>query len=264
MRRFCFFVVVGLLFTSCLPKKSKNTTIAPQQTLEGCWVNMNILDAISVGQSTKKITEYPPFTELSFVKDSTKVFAINGQIEIDLLSYTLVNGRLKIAGFDGDEESTLIFENDTTLLYTDSFTGKQWRYVKANPSMITTEHGINEAFVSELNARTIAGEYVLIKGKLKPFDVTFRPNGFLFGDPQYARYALCYSGECMNLSVDANLIYFMKDDGVDSSDLFGWTMTDDTLTIYTLRTVSMSDEMTEYVLHSPLYVFKRKEITDQI
>ncbi|MDR1225673.1 MAG: hypothetical protein LBK47_02090 [Prevotellaceae bacterium] len=256
MKRLFFFALSLVMLASCHQRAQKAATMSAM-LMSGSWVCADVIDAIVDAKSTKALREFPPYTELSFVRDSAKLMAVNGQIEQVQLTYTGVGNKISIRECDGGEDMVLTLENDSVMVFYDELNNKRWQYVKASPLLISEAHGFKEGFVNTLNYRLLSGDYAVIDLETdKRYDVMWKPNGFIYGSPNFTRYMLCFSGDCMNFSTDVSLVQFFSDD--NAGEFYGWTVEGGVLSLYSLRTVNQQDEMTEYVADRKLFELRKK------
>jgi hypothetical protein len=257
MKNFIYFTLCLLLLASCQWRAKKPNAAVCTAFISGNWVCIDVIDAIADAKSTKVLREFPPYTELSFVDDSAKLIAVNGQVEQISLTYTRSGSKVNIREFDGGEDVQLTLTSDSVMVFYDELNDKHWQYVKASPELISDTLGFKEAFVNTLNTRMLAGGYMVTDLESgKRYSEIFKPDGSIQGSPNFTRYMLCFSGDCMNLSDDVSLVkFFLKD---DSEEFYGWTIENGVLSIYALLMVNQPDEMTEYVIDRKQYELRRK------
>ncbi len=243
----CLLIIAG-----CESFTSKRVQTLESDMLEGSWVCVDILDNAEKMLSTKRLGDFPPYTELLFA-DSGKLVAFNGQVEMVSLTYVHKGSAVQIPEFYGSEKTILNRASDSVLIFQDDVLGKQWKYVKVSDSLLNAE-GVSEAFPAMLNRGLVAGDYTVTNTD-KPYIITFRGNGYIHGSPQFTNYSICYSGDCANFST-GDLIYLSNDH--QQGEYYGWTRQGDEFTIYSLRAVSTADEMPNYEYVKPVLVMKKK------
>lgn len=248
------FLVLVLLVAGCKYVAPEHRQQAKLRTdVAGNWVCATMLGSAVQRNTARLQGDLPPYTELIFMPDSGKVVAINGQVEILHLSYTIQGSKVIVPDFYAAGSANLMLENDSVLVFNDEVTGQEWRYAKVSSAMVNTEGQVHEAFPTMMNKSLLAGDYVVLNASA-PYAVTLRPNGYIFGSPTYTRYAICYGGDCANFS-DDDLLYLSNG---RQGEYYGWRKSGDTLTIYRLSEVHEQDEMTSYKFDKPLLVMKRK------
>lgn len=199
-----------LLAVSCMTLFSCSKSESDYK-LSGRFINTSYLE-----QSKTKLLQNIPFygTEITFEKDS--IVFTNG-FETGKLAYTQKGNRyiLKEAYQHNGHLKELILEatsDSTFTLYDTEYT------TASTPSVFTTS---KIPFESALAKKVIDGTYeIQYPEALKNTRVTF--SAFtITGLPDYNRYNLCYSGDCMQMITDTiNSIYLSRPDG--HTDLFGW------------------------------------------
>lgn len=243
----------GLLVASCELISKKNAQQTVGKKLDGSWVCSNVLDKVARTKSIKQLKDLPPYTELIFLQDSSKLVALNGQIDMATLPYKYSGEVLQIYDSYGNTEAYISIVSDSVLLFNDGFSAEAWRYIKAPAGAIPTDSAnVPEVFPSLLNSTLVSGEYT-VKNVDKPYRVTLGSNGKIFNSPDFTSYSLCYNGSC-NILSDEDLIYLSNG---QQGDFYGWKIQGNTLTIYSLLTVNMPDEMMMYELGNPILVLEK-------
>ncbi|MDR1023926.1 MAG: hypothetical protein LBL94_11770 [Prevotellaceae bacterium] len=242
----------ALLLVSC-KSASRHMQQVVEKNLKGSWVCSNVLDKVACTKSIKSLKDFPPYTELIFLQDSSKLIALNGQVDMVALSYTSNGDALQVPDFYGNGVAHISMAGDSVLLFNDGFSAETWRYTKAPADMTAAESGdVPEVFPSLLNCALIAGEYT-VRNTGNPYHLVFRSNGYIFNSPDFTRYSLCYNGNCNILSSE-NLVYLSNG---QQGDYYGWKVQDGTLTIYSLAVANMSDGMMEYEINRPVLVMEK-------
>jgi hypothetical protein len=226
------------------------------KSMEGNWVCADVLNRLAQAKSIRQLKDYPPYTELIFIRDSSTLLALNGQVDMIALSYSRLPGgdALQVSDLDGNEEACIKIVNDSTLTLSNSFSTDTWRYVKVSPASVppAAGAGVPEVFPALLNQALISGTYT-VKNAAEPYRIVLRSNGYIAYSADFTRYSLCYNGSC-NLYSSEDLIYLSNN---QHGDFYGWRMQDSTLTIYSLLPVSMPDEMMEYKFDKPVLVLEK-------
>ena len=251
----CCIICCCTLLAGCKSASRPEHRVAAR-SLEGNWVCSDVLSQLAQEKSIRHLKDYPPYTELIFMQDSSVLLALNGQVDMITLSYAHLHGgdALQVSDLDGNEEAYITIVNDSTLALSNSFSSDTWRYVRASAPGAPPDGsgGIPEVFPALLNQALISGTYT-VKNAAKPYRVIFRSNGYIAYSTEFTQYALCYNGSCNTYSHD-DLIYLSNN---QQGDFYGWKMQDSTLTIYSLLPVSMPDEMTEYKFDKPVLVLEK-------
>jgi hypothetical protein len=230
---------------------------AAGKRMEGNWVCTDVLNRLAQVKSIRQLEDYPPYTELIFMQDSSTLLALNGQVDMITLSYSCLHGgdALQVSDLDGNEEAYIKMVNDSTLALSNNFSADTWRYEKALPPSVPLaagSSGVPEVFPALLNQALISGTYT-VKNADEPYRIVLRSNGYIAYSADFTRYSLCYNGSC-NMYSSEDLIYLSNN---QHGDFYGWRMQDSTLTIYSLLPVSMPDEMTEYKFDKPVLVLEK-------
>jgi hypothetical protein len=242
-----------LLLVGCKLASKRVQQQAAEKRLTGSWVCANVLDEAAYTKSIKQLKNFPPYTELIFLQDSSKLIALNGQVDMVTLSYTCSGSLLLVPDFYGNSVAQISMAGDSLLLFNDDFSAQTWRYVKAADGVdSSTDGSIPEVFPSLLNSVLVAGEYT-VKNAEKVRRVVIHSNGNISNIPDFTHYSLCYNGGCNSLS-DENLVYIS--DG-QQGDFYGWNMQGSTLTIYSLLVVNAPDEIMTYRLDKPILVLEK-------
>ncbi|MDR1417126.1 MAG: hypothetical protein LBJ57_06890, partial [Prevotellaceae bacterium] len=214
-----------LLVVGC-KSTSRRMQQAAEENLKGSWVCSNVLEEVARTKSIKQLKNFPPYTELIFLQDSSKLIALNGQIDLVALSYTRSGDVLQVPDFYGNGIAQISIASDSALLFNDGFSAEAWRYTKAPTDVAPTESdGIPEVFPSLLNSALISGEYAVTNVD-KPYSLAFRTNGYISNSPDFTHYSLCYNGSC-NILSDENLVYLSNG---QQGDYYGWKIQGNTLT----------------------------------
>ncbi|MEO4006052.1 hypothetical protein [Flavobacterium sp. CAU 1735] len=179
--------------------------------LSGTFINTSYLEQ----SKTKRLRDIPFYgTEITFEKDS--ILFSNG-FETGKLAYTQKGNQyvLKEAYQNNGVLKDMILEatSDTT------FTLNDTEYTTTTTPSVFTKS--KTTFESALAKKVIDGTYeILYPETLKNTRVTF--SAFtITGLPDYNRYNLCYSGDCMQMITDTiNSISLNRPDG--STAIFGW------------------------------------------
>lgn len=179
--------------------------------LSGTFINTSYLE-----QSKIKLLQNISFysTEITFEKDS--ILFSNG-FETGKLAYSQKGNQyiLKEAYQNNGILKNMVLEatSDTTFMLHDT------EYTTASTPSVFTKS--NTTFESALAKKVIDGSYELLyPERLKNTPVTF--SAFtITGLPDYNRYNLCYSGDCMQMITDTiNSISLSRPDG--HTAIFGW------------------------------------------
>ncbi|MDR2813251.1 MAG: hypothetical protein LBB79_01130 [Prevotellaceae bacterium] len=243
-----------LLLAGC--KLASNPVQRAAGSMEGNWICTDVLNQIAQAKSIRQLKDYPPYTELIFMQDSSKLLALNGQVDMITLSYTYLSGgdALQVSDLEGNEEAYIKVIGDSMLMLSNNFSTDMWRYVKVAPESVSPTGSVDvpEVFPLLLNHTLISGAYT-VKNVDEPYRIVFRNNGYIACSSDFTRYSLCYNGSCNTYS-HQDLIYLSNE---RYGDFYGWKIQDSTLTIYSLLPVSMPDEITEYKLDKPIWVMEK-------
>ncbi len=254
LKRIVVLVLCGMVFfVGCKFSPTKREQTIVRERMQGNWVCADVLEQLKQTRSVDALDDFPPYTELIFSADSNTLAAVNGQVEVVHLTYERKGNLVQVEEFYGSGTTVLTLSGDSVLIFANEALGRQWRYVRVPEAMENTEGELHEAFPTAVNAILVAGEYTVTNAE-KPYTLTLRCNGYIFGSPHYTRYKICYSGDCTNLS-DRNLVYLFNG---SEGNYYGWQWHDDELIIYALRTVNTPDAITAYEYGKPLRVLKKK------
>lgn len=252
----CYGCCCALLLVGC-KSASRPVQQIVEKDIKGNWVCSEALSQVAQTKSIKRLKNFPPYTEFIFAHDSSRLLvALNGQVDMITLSYSYLYGEdaLQVFDLDGNEEAYIKIVNDSTLLLSDKFSTETWSYVRVPSASVAFARNVDvpEVFPVLLNQALIAGDYT-VQNVDEPYSVVLRSNGYIAYSPDFTSYSLCYNGSCNTYS-NEDLIYLSNE---QNGDYYGWQMQDSTLTIYSLLSVSMPDEITEYKLDKPILVMKK-------
>lgn len=256
------FIIIIIICCCCMLQEGCKSPSKPVQQqaagriVAGSWVCADVLNQVAQAKSIRQLKDYPPYTELIFMQDSGALLALNGQVDMVTLSYSCLNGgsALQVSDLDGNEEACIRIVNDSTLELSNVYSTDTWRYVKAAAQGVPPAAGgsLPEAFPALLNQALISGTYT-VKNAVEPYRIVLRSNGYIAHSADFTRYTLCYNGSC-NMYSHEDLIYLSNN---RHGDFYGWKIQGRTLTIYSLRPVSMPDEITEYTFGKPVLVLEK-------
>ncbi|MDR3366882.1 MAG: hypothetical protein LBO71_07950, partial [Prevotellaceae bacterium] len=171
-----------LLLSASCKSASKPAQQVVGKSIEGNWVCSDVLEQAAQAKSIRQLNDYPPYTELIFMQDSSKLLALNGQVDMIALSYSYLHdgNALQVSDLDGNEEAIISIVSDSVLMLSNGFSQDTWRYVKAPPASIPPAEsaGVPEAFPALLNQALISGTYT-VKNTDEPYCIVLRSNGYI-------------------------------------------------------------------------------------
>jgi len=197
------YLLISLLVSIGLKACLVNDETKPI-VLKGTFINQSYLD-----RSSDTLLSAIPFycTELVFdkpdsvvVKNGFEEYALKYEIKHDTCFVKKAYQHQGVL-----QDLVLLVSSDTSFVALEQdFTGS-----KSPASFVKTS--VFEGFEYGLNKSTIAGKYAVLNLSDKQSEViTFAENGTIKGLPNFSKFSICYSGDCMSEPLEASNVIMLE------------------------------------------------------
>lgn len=192
-------LLVSIGLKACLVNDEKKPI-----ALKGTFINQSYLN-----RSSDTLLSAIPFYSTELVFDKPDSVLVKNGFEEYALKYEIKHDTCfvkKAYQHQGVlQDLVLLVSSDTSFVALEQdFTGSQ------SPAFFT-KTSVFEGFEYGLNKSTIAGKYAVVNPATEQSQViTFAENGTIKGLPNFSKFSVCYSGDCMSEPLEAGNVIMLE------------------------------------------------------